>query len=204
MKNNKRFFIVCFTIAIVVCLSIAIVILNHFRKNKDDIGLFVTIPLFLEVTAADDVEFDHENQFGFPVVYMFHQEPDVPRILNVQWGQNVSIGETEFSIPISIPNIKEGEVAELQIYQMSQKMIIEEDEWVSDSGWLIDESVFYITIELVVEDETNRFEIVKTRYEKGNHVQVEDSHFYEIIKNDHAKGKPVDEIRFMNHYLGSD
>ena len=188
MNTIKNFFIFCSVILIVI-LS---VILLRFQKDKsEEPSMLYHLPFFLEIQVADDIIFDHENQFGFPISFMINQRSDFIRTSIDYRVENIEVGETNLSIPISTANIKSGEIIELKIHQFTQEMIISDDtnrfqenEWVSDDGWLIDETVFFITLELMEENETGRFKITKTRYENGNHIQV-------------------DEIRFINHYLGN-
>ena len=188
MKDyTKRFFTCCFALFIVILGTILVGCKNDEREYN-----FPDVPLFLEITATDNDQFDYENRFEISSTLMISQRPGFVRTSANYWIENVEIGETEFPLPIRPSYIRQNEIVEFEIYQITEEMVVTDDtnrfqdnEWISDQGWIIDETIFYLTVEFVVENETGRFEITKTRYENGNHVQV-------------------DEIRFINHYLGND
>ena len=182
----KRFFLFCFELLIIM-LGVLLV----GCQNDEVPAISFDVPLFLEITTADDTQFDEDNRFEIAGFFTISQRSGSVRSGGQYRVENVEIGETEFGLPVRPTYVTAGEVVVFQIYQITAEMIAKDDtnrfqdqEWVSDQGWLMDETIFGLTVEFVVENETGRLEITKTRYENGNHIQV-------------------DEIRFMNHYLGN-
>jgi len=158
-------------------------------EEKND---FPEISLFFEITVEEGIEFDYVNRFEFSSFHTSTQRQGFGRS-GAHWQlYNAEIGEVSFTVPGRPAYIKQGEVVEFQIYQITQEMIVADDtnrfqdnEWISDNGWLIDRAIFYLTVEFIVENEVGSFEITKRRYENGEYLKV-------------------DEIRFINHYLGEE
>jgi len=185
--NEKKPLIFC---AVLLIGIIGAIFVN--RQADELLHSFPDVPFFLEITVADNVEFDIENRFEISSFFTTNQEPNFERTGGRSLGENLEIGETAFTLPVRPAHIRAGEIVEFQIYQLTQAGItadntnrFQDNEWVSDDGWLIDETIFYLTFEVVAEGEALMLEITKSRYENGNYIHIQ-----------------VDEIRFVNHYFG--